>query len=840
MQRQRVCGRWAAVLAAAVWFAPAGAQAGEELSGEVVIVLAGAIAQGTAQGGQPLIVRAACDNGTWGDVWGECRTYNQAVHDGRVLEAEASGDRIRLKVELSVRPDSWVSGGCGEYTIDVTAKPSKGVVDSGEPALRTAAAVGELNGTYKGTFRSSGGAHEGAGAAVGIILPPRKLREGFVPFKAGEHPRLLFRAAELPALRQKAATPFGKALAGAMGASKSAVALGLMYRLTGEAKYAAQAVADVDHVMSQLGGSEIYKCHQWGVRMTTVALAYDLCVEAWDAPYRKKVVEYLYKFASRAFENPWDFGSAHSSMMANHGAHHVMGLFSGAGMAGLALWGIPGPEPKSASSPLANLLAQRFAKKAGPSVSGFDLQRKDTEIDHAIWKAHDGADPRYVRLGLRGRRSACLNSLMCMGEGGFQGEGEGYTLGWNDVVFDYTLAYWNAFGRPASSRPTATHFVPRYVMTSVWGEKGRPVNLSFGVGDGAAGADYVSRVFAYTPEAWRPAVQWYWLKCLGTTAEEIRTQAGAEKVAGRLARDGLTLAYTFVHYPLASAPANPGEVMPRFWHARTRGFCCFRNAWQGADDVVAQIHARQGPGVGFGQPEAGCFQIYGLGHVWACKPVKGSRAFRYMDNVVLLPDDANHDGGRGVVTHVDAKTDGGTVTMNLDDVYRLVRAEGKSRTIYDGGIRGLRSFAADYSGKAGAAALFAVVDRVKGGQTKQWVMHLPASASDVAVKGNTFTVKQGDASLTGTFVAPAGVKLEHLSGTTVGRLGKAGIGRIPFRLNAVKAGGDDPTAGDFFVVMTLQKGAAPAVQADGAGLTAKVTVGRQTVAFDGTKIVLGG
>ena len=43
---------------------------------------------------------------------------------------------------------------------------------------------------------------------------------------------------------------------------------------------------------------------------------------------------------------------------------------------------------------------------------------------------------------------------------------------------------------------------------------------------------------------------------------------------------------------------------------------------------------------------------------------------------------------------------------------------------------------------------------------------------------------------------------------------------------------------DFFVVMTLQKGKAPEVKAEGAGLDAKVAVGEQKIAFDGEKIVL--
>jgi hypothetical protein len=43
----------------------------------------------------------------------------------------------------------------------------------------------------------------------------------------------------------------------------------------------------------------------------------------------------------------------------------------------------------------------------------------------------------------------------------------------------------------------------------------------------------------------------------------------------------------------------------------------------------------------------------------------------------------------------------------------------------------------------------------------------------------------------------------------------------------------------FFMVATLQRGQPPALQVQGEGLKAVVKVGKQTVRFDGRKIVLG-
>ena len=44
---------------------------------------------------------------------------------------------------------------------------------------------------------------------------------------------------------------------------------------------------------------------------------------------------------------------------------------------------------------------------------------------------------------------------------------------------------------------------------------------------------------------------------------------------------------------------------------------------------------------------------------------------------------------------------------------------------------------------------------------------------------------------------------------------------------------------DFFVVITFQPTDPPQVKISGKGLDARVTVGRQTVRFDGEKIILG-
>jgi len=160
--------------------------------------------------------------------------------------------------------------------------------------------------------------------------------EGFVKPQPGEHPRLLFRKADVPALKKKAETPEGKAilqrlrfLLGNNGESfprnfspatkgypgpgkyqnlviretgyftiSHAAGYGLLYQLTGEQKYAdlgrqsfkkmMEGIRDIDSRYSFIGpNGELRSGSSWAV----AALGYDLCYDGWDEDFRKEVAQ---------------------------------------------------------------------------------------------------------------------------------------------------------------------------------------------------------------------------------------------------------------------------------------------------------------------------------------------------------------------------------------------------------------------------------------------------------------------------------------------------------------------------------------------------------------------
>jgi len=122
----------------------------------------------------------------------EAKSLNAMDHEGTIVSASMDGNAIALKIAMTVNPDPWVKGGRGEYTVNLTRDGDK------------------VAGTYTGTFEGM----EVKGAARGKVRLGRWPAPvpGYVPLKPGEHPRLMFRASDLPALREKAKTADGKAM----------------------------------------------------------------------------------------------------------------------------------------------------------------------------------------------------------------------------------------------------------------------------------------------------------------------------------------------------------------------------------------------------------------------------------------------------------------------------------------------------------------------------------------------------------------------------------------------------------------------------------------------------
>ncbi len=485
---------------------------------------------------------------------------------------------------------------------------------------------------------------------------------------------------------------------------------------------------------------------------------------------------------------------------------------------------------------------------------------KEWEYDQAQWERTGGWNAEYTKMFELYRSYVYRHIQEGTGLGGAQPEFR------SDREYGsgrFASAYRNALGYDLSPFDDLNVFLARKVFQRSYGEKEILVQEPSGETSALPGA-YFAFHWPIIPERWKATMVWAWNREFG-----IHDPAASVAAVGGGHPDGAV--YAFVNYPLEMKPVPPAATMPLTWAAPTFGYYGFRNGWKG-DDMVVQIYAKSGNGKGYTRPNAGAFRIAGLGQIWA-DGLPSLRLYnqRIFDPVVELPDDDINDGALGRVTHTSFESDGsGTVTVDLDDVYASLRKDSKGNplslyepyggirnadALADSGIHGLRAFGVDYSGLSGAPCLFVVVDKISGGKQKLWTWHLKGPGKDAKegdqsvasnvvsraeVIGNTVLVKQGDATMKLSAVAPAGghltAEVRDITYTRTYNRGKGG-----FKLPGIFLRGAKPDDGQFFVVATFQpKGvAAPEVTVKGQGLDAVVTVGKRTVRFDGEKVVFG-
>ena len=303
----------AAALAAAMALGSPRAPAAEApLTGDVSVTLSGGLPK-TLSAAQPpvlcdLVLDFAVRDGRWGgEVWGYSHAYNRADHAGTVLAA-AEGPNVRLEVTLQVEGDGWVGGGPASYVIDLER--------SGE----------RLAGTFRGTFRGA----PVAGAAAATVRPPWPAPvKGVGPAGPGEHPRLAFRRGDVAVLRERMKTPEGRAVianlrailaqdqkgfgwgvwrqGGAIEAGQGHWAAGhaFLWQLTGDRAEADRARELLEQALVAVTAQD--ETWLYALLAEGVALAYDLCYDAWDEAFRRQVASHLERIAWTWTHEPRDW-----------------------------------------------------------------------------------------------------------------------------------------------------------------------------------------------------------------------------------------------------------------------------------------------------------------------------------------------------------------------------------------------------------------------------------------------------------------------------------------------------------------------------------------------------
>ncbi|GEM_PF-5503370 len=277
--------------------------------------------------------------------------YNKADHEWRIRSVKWIKDTLVLNARLRVSRDMWgTGGGWGEYQIRLQRNQDE-IQGNFEAELNGKKLQGNLTGTLS-------------------ELWPRPV-EGFQALQAREHPRLLFRAEDIPALREKAKTEEGQLIVkrlrevlassdeeiGKETCGYEAAGQAFLYTLTGERAYADRAQEIVARIVGEGytkgsgRGGNLWR--ELGVkRILTaapavgVALAYDLCYEVWPESFRDQITEELEQKARRLV-----IGVGRQEYNDNPSSNHYAICNGAGGLAALAIFDEPGSYPAAPLDP---------------------------------------------------------------------------------------------------------------------------------------------------------------------------------------------------------------------------------------------------------------------------------------------------------------------------------------------------------------------------------------------------------------------------------------------------------------------------------------------------------
>lgn len=803
------------------------------------LVLQGALwPAATPEQRKPLMLKLRRDGEGWQAlVMGHARSYNWGDHYGFLETASQEGDVLRLSVKVRIEADPWSeTSGSAEYAVE----------------LRPAREGDGLRGTWSGTFR--GRAARGDAQAVRWASVP-----GFTPPKPGEHPRMLLRRANIPVLQKKARTDWGRPAMERLKSddpSKSSMAVGrgLLYVLTGEKEYAVEARKLLEQDILDARWYWVPgPYHEPAVRAVEAAIAYDLIHDACDDACRKQMnalftghLPGLYGVGRpRVSWGNWNLPSNWNALYR-----------SGLGVAALLLLGQPcdpppaPPEPPDKAPPAAD--AQHAERWAALRRRVHAAQLANWQDDHAAWKA--GRNPtaeRWLDVAQRLVGAFCSRSL---GDGGWNCEGDCYTRWALRLVYPFACAYRNVTGRDLAAEPNAGTTLVLAVAKTMLGKEHAHAT-DYGRGGGPLDPNLFARGFTLVPARLKPAVLWTWNRTQALSDGKRLRNANYSPADAQL--DALSAVFGFLNHPAGLAEQNPGELLPRVYVDRQRGGYVFRNRWRDEDDFVAMIYRNADlPFGGFWTAsDVGEFRISGLGVDWAVRGgsfASGRQGARHT-NMVWLSDELLRSGGLAAPELHLRRADDGSGAVSLDMSPACVGAEKWTPSAHPGrpptprgkadiGIRAIRCFAADYSGRCGAPGLFVVADRFTGGKGEAIWQLVTHAGKKVRTEANTFTIEAPDgATLAGTVIAPATppagkplLDVERVTKRQEINFSQNHIGRT-FTFDCIQLHG----RGQFLVVMTVQRADPPKVTATGAGLDAIIRVGKQTVRFDGSRLLLG-
>jgi len=452
----------------------------------------------------------------------------------------------------------------------------------------------------------------------GQELPWPSPVSGYKEPEPGEHPRLLFRKADLAKIKEKANTPEGmmiiarlrKQLNGSDGESmptsfnngktdslppgaytySHVAGFGMLYQLTGNKKYADLGKECMEKALNGIRDRDnrySFKLPGGALRAGPVigwyALGYDLCYDGWDPDYRKKIAQALANYN----EGQWmSLAELAQGKRQHPGSNHWGMQVGGAALALLAIMNDPGVD-MSKINPLLEANAQTMIRNM---TEGF-------------------------------------------GNGGFFAEGDGTGSMSSHIVFIPGLQAWKVAGGKdfISPRSNAQWMALRWIFQSIarvgsdppdwyWPHRGAyPKNIWARAG--VSGGGYFCEGFGgVTPEQ-RPALLWFYnhspLKVM-----DISNSTPFDTPSPYPHHSVISL----INWPFDIQEKNPQEVIPRCFRDTKWNFYAFRNKWQDENDIVITTLLKEAKG-NYGAKADGTLKIAAFGKHQDWGKVKGNTKF---------------------------------------------------------------------------------------------------------------------------------------------------------------------------------------------------------------------
>jgi hypothetical protein len=413
-----------------------------------------------------------------------------------------------------------------------------------------------------------------------------------VAVQPGEHPRLFFRKSQVEEIRKLAQTPEGKQIVDRLrlllGGGESmptefnpnrgiqkdgagdfhakapigttytlyhAAGFGMLYQLTSEPKYADLAGQCVDLALEgQRDRDNRYSFLQptgalrAGPSLSAIAMAYDLCYDAWPDEYRKKIALAIQNYdggkGPKSNEALAEIAlSPRHKPQSNHWGPQV----GGAGLAIIAIYGDPGT----------------------------DTPLLDKYLDSV-------------------RKNAVRGLTEGFGDGGYFWEHLGPSQIMSDTAFiPYLQAERVAMGMDFISPKVNAQWVSLRWVTDLVSVKGKaefPLRhpSSYGTGefwkmrDGLSrGGQFVQGMGALASDEQRRAMLWVY----NNTVEPDAASRTFDTVSPYPHRAILAL----VNWPIGAEPVNPEKIVPKARRDTRHDWFVFRNRWQDADDTLVTV-----------------------------------------------------------------------------------------------------------------------------------------------------------------------------------------------------------------------------------------------------------